>query len=313
MRIIRNVFELEPDWEQAVVTLGTFDGFHRGHQALLKRLTQAGKKSNLPRILVTYEPNPARIVNPRKDTSEIFTPDEKVSLLQKHDPDYAVIIPFDRELANKSASWFLKTILIRHLRAGHIIIGYDHSFGKGRKGNYTYLKKMRHRYNYQVERIKAVTLFNETASSSRIRSFVREGMLPQANKMLGFTWFLQSTVIRGRQAGRQIGFPTANLFLPEGKILPPVGVYLGAVHFGNTLYRAMINIGYNPTFELQNGLHLEVHILDFDQDIYGQQVKVYFAKFLRKERQFPGVEALKEQLELDREKAGRIKLSSIKY
>jgi riboflavin kinase/FMN adenylyltransferase len=312
MKVIYNVFNLNPDWQQSVITLGTFDGFHRGHQALLKRLSRFGKKLKLPTILVTYNPNPSLVINYKKRNREIFTLEEKISILQKYNPTYSVFMDFTKDLSKKSASWFLKEVILKKLKAKHIIIGYDHTFGKDKEGNYSFLKERQRADNFRVSRIKKVTHFGHTVSSSRIRSYLLDGDIKRANKMLKYPYFVVGTIIKGNERGRTFGFPTANLLIRKTKLLPAKGVYAGIGIFGDKKYRGMINIGYNPTFESSEGLHLEVHLLDFDKDIYGRQLKIYFLHRLRDEMKFSGIDSLVNQLNKDRQTVKKINLDNHK-
>lgn len=315
MKVIQNIYQFEPppDWENSVITLGTFDGFHRGHQALMRRLRQGGKKNpNWPTVLVTYHPNPALIVNPDKFAREIFSRDEKLTLLQNHNPDYVVMIEFTPELARKSAAWFLEEILVRRLRAGLIILGYDHHFGRGREGNYSFLKGQQDRFHYQVQKVGKVQWRGRKVSSTAIRRHLSEGRVDRAASLLGYSYFMEGQVIRGYQRGNKLGFPTANILASENKLLPAIGVYSGAAVVGNQKYTAMINIGRNPTFENTGAVHVEAHLLDFVEDIYGTRVRLYFHKRLRAEKKFNGPEELTRQLRNDRKKVRALKPERMK-
>ncbi len=302
MQIIQNLDKFNPEWESSVITLGIFDGIHLGHQALLKMLQK--KKDSFARVLVTYYPHPDIVLGKIKNeyATELFTYDEKLSLLQKYniDIDAVIFLNFTKELASTSADEYLKRILIDKIKAKHIVIGYDQCFGKNREGNHEFLLKKSSVYNFTVERIEPILYENEIVSSSKIKVLLKEGNIELANKMLGKYFFITGTVVKGFQRGRLIGFPTANLSIPITKVIPKIGVYRGYCEYGGKFYKAMINIGYNPTFNNQL-LSVEGHILDFEQNIYGEQIKFHFESRLREEIKFKGIDELKKQLEIDRE------------
>lgn len=309
MLIVHEIEQFKAPWEESSLTLGVFDGLHRGHQALLKQVQKRSRGTRRARVLVTYHPHPDLVLGKRKAKlhSELFTYQEKLSLLQRFDLDAVVFLPFTMELARMTALRYLKDILIESLKAKRIIIGYDQKFGRGRKGNITFLKKMSHRYHYKVKQIDAIKDKGEIVSSSRIRSEISAGNIKLANRLLGHDFFLTGTVFRGHQRGTGIGFPTANLEVAETKTLPGRGVYSGIVEWGSRRYRSMMNVGHNPTFGHQQ-LIVEAHILDFSADLYGESIRLYFRERLRDEKKFNGIEDLKSQLVNDREKASRIKL-----
>lgn len=299
MQIIHNLEEFEPKWEGSSVTLGVFDGVHIAHQALLNRLQD--RKSQWKRILITYHPHPDVVLGKRRETYgiELFTYEEKISLLQKYDLDIVVVIPFTVDFANTSAEDYLEEILIKKLKAKRIVLGYDQCFGKNREGNYTFLKEREHKYGYVVERVESIKYEGNVISSSRIRELLKQGEIRKANFLLGKNFFVTGTVVKGFQRGRQIGYPTVNLNVPQTKVIPKIGVYIGYFEFGGILYRAMINVGYSPTFQNQL-LSVEAHILNFDKYIYGEIGKIHFVDRIRDEMKFDSIEDLKQQLEKDK-------------
>ncbi len=301
MLIVHNIELFQPDWEYSYLTLGVFDGIHLGHQALLKRIQI--QKDSYKRVLVTYYPHPDLVLGKRKDEygTELFTYEEKLSLLQKYDIDVVVFLEFTKEFANTTAEDYLKKILIDKLKAKLIVIGYDQCFGKNREGNYNFLIEKSKQYNYSVEQVEPILYEGEVVSSSRIRDLIKKGDIEKANILLGKLFFITGTVVKGFQRGRTIGFPTANLDIPLTKVIPKIGVYRGYCEYGGIFYKAMINIGYNPTFNNQL-LSVEAHILDFDQNIYGEQVKFHFVDRLRDEKKFSNILELKNQLEIDKNK-----------
>lgn len=281
------------------MTPGVFDGIHRGHQALIKRLL--GKKAGA-RVLLTYHPHPDLVLGKRKDPEgyELFTYEEKLSLFQRYPLDAVVFLPFTVELARMTALRYLKEILLGRLRAKHIVIGYDQCFGRGRKGDYGFLKLMSRKYDFAVDRVKAVRGFGPVISSSQIRASIAAGESEKAARLLGHPYFITGIVVRGFQRGRLIGFPTANLEVPRSKVIPREGVYTARVMRDGKTYRAMVNIGRNPTFDGKQR-SIEAHILDFDEDLYGQELRVHFHKRIRDEMRFSSVEELRLRLLRDRQ------------
>ncbi|MCS7206217.1 MAG: bifunctional riboflavin kinase/FAD synthetase [Leptospiraceae bacterium] len=305
MLIIHDLDSFRPDWSHANITLGVFDGIHIGHQELLKRIQR--KRDSYKRILVTYHPHPDIVLGKRREKygMELFTYEEKVSLLQKYDIDVVVVLPFTQELANTTAEIFLEKILVEKLKAKYIVIGYDQCFGKGREGNFEFLKKREEKYGYHVEQLSPVKIDDKIVSSSRIRELLKAGEIRQANLLLGKNFFITGTVVKGFQRGKLIGFPTANLDVPLTKVIPKIGVYIGYCELGGVLYKAMINIGFNPTFNNQL-LSIEAHILNFDKLIYGEIVKFHFVDRIRDEMKFSSVDELRNQLQKDREMADKL-------
>ncbi|GBF39154.1 bifunctional riboflavin kinase/FAD synthetase [Leptospira johnsonii] len=299
MKILRSLENLKSNLKTStVVTLGNFDGIHLGHQALLERTKEISLEKGLPSCVVTYHPNPALVLGKDKDLGGITTQADKENLIESYGIDWLVVVPFTLEFAQIEAETFLKEILIDQLGAKSILIGFNHCFGKGRRGDYELLKKYSSEYGYDLEKLDPVFLGATKLSSSYIRSLLREGKVEEAEECLGREFSVTGTVVQGHQRGRTIGFPTANVQpLPE-LILPGVGVYAGRTEVEGKTYPSMINIGNNPTFGDQS-VTLESHIFDFSDDIYGKKVNVIFAKKIREEIKFPGVDALISQLKKD--------------
>lgn len=309
MDIVHNLENYNPYWNEASLTLGVFDGMHLGHQALTDRLQKRSHKKGRARVLVTYDPHPDLVLGKTKSTNgtELYTYQEKLALFQSFDIDSVVFLKFTRELAQMTALKYLKDILLGKLKAKNIIIGYDQCFGKGRKGDYEFLKLMSKKYDYTVDRIKPVKYKRNIISSSRIRNEIREGNLQLANEMLGHNFFVTGTVVRGFQRGKRIGYPTANLETPSSKVLPGEGVYTAIADHGGKLYRSMVNIGKNPTFQNER-LTIEAHLLDFDSDLYGKGLRLHFDSKIRDEMRFDGPEELTAQLDKDRAITEKMKL-----
>jgi riboflavin kinase/FMN adenylyltransferase len=309
MYIVHDIENFEAYYDHSVLTLGVFDGMHRGHQQLISRLQKHSRRRSRPRVLVTYTPHPDLVLGKREQHRgcELFTYEEKLSLLQKFDLDIAVFLPFTLELARMTALRYLREIILGKLRADRIIIGYDQCFGRGRKGDYDFLKLMSRKYDYAVERIKAVKRKGDIISTSRIKYLLQKGAIEQANDLLGYEFFLTGMVVRGFQRGKTLGFPTANLEFPETKAIPAEGVYTAVAEWGGRKFRAMVNIGSNPTFQAENQT-VEAHLLDFDTEIYGEQIRLFFYHRIRDVMPFDGPESLKAQLERDRKVAAKLKL-----
>jgi riboflavin kinase/FMN adenylyltransferase len=278
---------------------------HLGHSLLMDRLVR--QNHNQARLLVTYDPHPDIILGKNKSDRrmELFTYSEKLALLQQYDLDAVVFLPFTRELADMSAENYLKEILLGKLRAKKIIIGYDQVFGKNRIGDYKFLKQMSDENSFEVEQVQAVRSGEEIISSSIIRAYLKAGELNKANQMLGHDYCLSGLVIRGHARGAKLGFPTANIDIPDTKVLPLEGVYTGTAEWSHKKYRAMINVGKNPTFG-ENYISVEAHILDFSETIYGELLKITLNQRIRDEKKFSNIDELRSQLKLDLEKAKEI-------
>ncbi len=295
MIIVHDLEKFKAPWQKCVLTLGVFDGFHKGHQGLLNAILHPSYGKEYARVLVTYHPHPDFVLNKRKKPIEIFHFDEKLALLQKYPLDAVIFLKFSVEFSQIEATDYLKNFLIKKLKAKEIIIGYDQCFGYQRKGNYSFLKKHVQDYDYNVKRIRPVRFLGKKVSSSRIRQSLHEGRIKQANRLLGHEFSMKGLVVVGFQRGKELGFPTINLSLHKTKIIPAQGVYTGYMDWGNKRYKVMINIGKNPTFQ-NTQTSIEAHILNFSETIYGEQVCIYFVDRIRKEKKFSDPEQLRKQL-----------------
>ncbi|TGK22363.1 bifunctional riboflavin kinase/FAD synthetase [Leptospira fluminis] len=299
MKILRNLERLgETIGTPTVLTLGNFDGIHLGHQALLERIKEISLETGLPSVAITYYPNPALVLGKDKDLGSLTTQSDKEALIESFGIDWLVIVPFTMELASMEAEDFLHNILIEELNAKKILIGFNHCFGKGRRGNYELLQQYSSKYGYELEKLEPVYLGNTKLSSSYIRSLIREGEVSKAEECLGREFSVTGEVVEGHKRGRTIGFPTANVKPSRELILPGIGVYAGKTEIGGKYYDSMINIGNNPTFGDEQ-LSLESHVFDFSGDLYGKTVRVLFSERIRSEIKFSGVEALVAQLKQD--------------
>lgn len=288
------------------MTLGNFDGIHLGHQTLLNRTVQVAKEKNIPSVVVTYFPHPSVVLGKKPNFKYLTTESEKEELIRSFNIDYLVVLDFTIELSQMSAEDFLEQIIIQKLNAKYIVIGYNHFFGQGRRGDFHLLQENAARFAYEVELRDAVTQGEQKISSSVIRNFLDQGNMKGASSILGRNYSLTGIVKEGAKRGRTIGFPTANLKIPEERLFPCIGVYACYTVVDGIKYKAMVNIGKNPTFDDGQNLHVEVNILDFSQDIYGKTIEVQLVQKIRDEMKFSGIEALKAQLGLDRETSLKI-------
>ena len=291
----------------AVVTSGTFDGVHRGHQTILARLTEVAKASNGQSVLITYWPHPRTVVsNDSQDLKLLTTLDEKIDLLDLAGVDHLVVIPFTRSFSQLSSEEFIRQILIEKIGTKKLVIGYDHRFGRDREGGFDYIKAHQDEYGFEVEEIPRQDIEAVGVSSSKIRTALIDGNIQIANRFLGRPYSLTGTIVKGRQLGRTIGFPTANMQVDDvSKLIPANGVYAVDVLYGEQTFGGMLNIGFRPTVA---GTHqtIETYIFDFDKDIYGEHLTLRFRDFLRPEQKFEGLPALVAQLKQDEESARSI-------
>ena len=305
MNIYRDITEL-PLFKNAIITIGTFDGVHNGHRQILNQLIEEANEVNGTPVVITFYPHPKQIVG--NDLSSVLvlnTLEEKSALLAEVGIEHLVVVPFTKEFAEQSAEDYIKNFLVRSFKPHTIIIGYDHRFGKNRAGNYELLEVKGQEFNYKVKEIPEHILHNITISSTKIRTQLLEGNISTANELLGYDYFFSGNVITGKQLGRTIGFPTANLAINnESKLIPGNGVYAVTVQIENdkTIFNGMMNIGVRPTFE-KTERTIEVNIFDFDSPIYDKQLTVHIKARLRDEIKFDGIDSLKNQLNRDREMA----------
>lgn len=298
--------------DKAVVTTGTFDGVHIGHRKILAQLNKVAQNLGGESVLLTFFPHPRMVLQPDLDLKLINSQKEKIELLKSTGLDHLIIHPFTAEFSRTSSLDFVRNILVNQIGAKKLVIGYDHHFGRNREGSFEHLKEFGPLYGFEVEEIPAQDVEDTTVSSTKIRNAISEGVIETANQYLKYQFQLSGKVVEGEHIGRTIGFPTANLVVGDSyKIIPANGVYAVRVNFPNETEKpslgGMCNIGIRPTFggKFQT---IEIHLFDFNEDLYGQQLEVHFIKSLRKEMKFDGPEALKSQLKED-EKAARLVLS----
>lgn len=283
---------------KTAVTVGTFDGLHLGHQWIFDELKAQAKNLGLRTVLVTFSPHPAEVLK-TKEVQLISSLQEKIDVFQSLKIDYMVVIPFSMEVANTEYSEFVEKYLLEKLNMQHLVFGHDHAFGKGRKGTFPLLQSLGKERTFSVSQVEPFSLDGITISSSLIRKEISAGKVEQANHYLGHPFSLFGKVVEGDKRGRELGFRTANIeSMQLMKLIPRVGVYFVSVrHEGNT-YFGMCNVGYNPTFDGQE-CRIEVHIFDFDADIYEDEICLYFLQKIRDEKKFANKDDLRVQLKRD--------------
>ena len=302
MKIILSITAFNSS-EKTIVTIGTFDGIHVGHQKILKDLIKTAKKEGKKSVLLTFFPHPRMVLQKDNKILLLNTIEEKSGLLEKMGLDYLIIHPFSKEFSRLTALDFVRDILVNKLNTSRLIIGYDHHFGKNREGNIHQLKEYSLLYDFKVEEIPAQDIDDVSVSSTKIRTALKEGNLKTANNYLGYHYMLNGTVVSGKKLGGTIGFPTANLEIKEPyKLVPKTGVYIIKTHINTVLYTGIMNIGFNPTV-LGKHQTIEAHLFDFNEDLYGKEIMIEFIYFLREEHKFKSIEELVVQLNIDKENA----------
>ena len=286
--------------KKTILTLGTFDGVHIGHKKILKKVIQGTANEKYESLVLTFFPHPRMVLQEDSGLQLLNTIDEKIDLLAEIGLENLVIHPFDETFSRLTAEDFVKTILVDRFHIQKIIIGYDHRFGRNRTADIDDLIAFGKKYNFEVEQISVQEINEISVSSTKIRNALLEGNMTLANDYLGYAYFLTGTVVKGKQLGRTINFPTANLNIKENyKLIPQNGVYIVESTINQKTVFGMMNIGFNPTVKGQNQ-SIEIHYFDFDADLYEQKIRVSILQRIRSEQKFESVELLKEQLEKDK-------------
>lgn len=299
MKIFNSITDFRPQ-RQTVVTIGTFDGVHIGHRKIIERLVQTATAENCDSLLLTFSTHPRMVLESASAVSLLTTTEEKERLLSQTLLDILVIHRFDEAFSELSPHDFVKQVLVNAFSVKKIIIGHDHRFGKNRMAGYQDLVSFGEEFGFLVEQIPPQEISDVSVSSTRIRKAISEGNIALANRFLGYHYMLTGTVVKGRQLGRTIGFPTANIAIADSsKLIPVNGVYVVECRFESALRYGMMNIGTRPTVDGRNR-SIEVHFFDFNADLYGQEISIGIIDRLRDEQQFDGIESLRLQLQVDK-------------
>jgi riboflavin kinase/FMN adenylyltransferase len=284
-----------------VVTVGTFDGVHIGHSRIFQRMLKLAEICEGETVVVTFHPHPRLVIHPdSKNLKFINTLERKYDLIEKYGIDHLVIIPFTREFAETNARTFVKDLLFDKIGICQLVVGHDHQFGKNREGSFEELLSLAKEINFKVEQIPVQDIDNIAISSTKIRNALKEGNIQTANTLLGYEYSITGTVVQGNKIGRKLGFPTANIELEdEFKLITAIGVYACRIQWKDKLFLGMGNIGFRPTIN-NSDLTIEVHIFDFDEEIYDETITIFFVDRIRDEEKFKDLDALKAQLVRDR-------------
>ncbi|HKI90011.1 MAG TPA: bifunctional riboflavin kinase/FAD synthetase [Draconibacterium sp.] len=307
MKVHRNLTHFEA--LNPVVTIGTFDGVHRGHQVVISRLKEFARDYNGETVIFTFHPHPRLVTSPGEQNLRLLTTsDEKIRLFDGFGIDHLIIYPFTRAFSQLPYTDFVKDILVDQIKTHCLVVGYDHKFGKNREGGFEYLQKCADKYNFNIERLDALSLDDTNVSSTKIRGALEAGNIKKANRYLGYQFTLHGSVVEGKRLGRKIGFPTANIEASDPhKIIPGYGVYAVKILLKGKNYFGMLNIGTRPTFNQNaDNRSIEVNIFDFEGDIYNTEITLVFVNKIREEQKFTGADTLVEQLKKDKQTALKI-------
>jgi riboflavin kinase/FMN adenylyltransferase len=298
------------DLSNPVVTIGTFDGVHLGHKALLSKLIEEAIQDKGESVVVTFNPNPRLVLNQDSDPEVSFlsTFEEKTELLEQSGIGHLIVVDFNDYIMNLKACDFMEKILVKKVGIQHLLVGYDHHFGRGREGNFDIISDCAVKFGFTVRQVPEVLYGSEIISSSAIREALLEGRLDQANSFLGYSYSMAGRVVKGRRIGRVIGYPTANIeTVDKYKLIPANGVYAVEIELENELKKGMLSIGTNPTVNTNSAIRsVEVHIFDFSTDLYGREIRVIFRYRLREEKKFATLSKLTKQMTLDKGEALRL-------
>jgi len=297
-----------------VITIGTFDGVHRGHQKVIARLKEIAQSHGGESVIFTFYPHPRLVTAPGETNLRLLTTlEEKKELFARFGIDHLIVFPFTKAFSQLSYSQFVEEVLVKQLHTHCLVVGYDHRFGKNREGGFEYLQNCAEKFGFEIEKLDVLLIDEAHVSSTRIREALEKGDVATANKFLGYRFTLHGTVVEGQRVGRKLGFPTANIEASDPhKLIPGYGVYAVEVLLSGEKYQGMLNIGSRPTFNRNAGNRsIEVHIFDFSGDIYNREIIIVFVGKIRDEQKFSGVEALAEQLKKDKVTALKILSGSL--
>ncbi|WBV57672.1 bifunctional riboflavin kinase/FAD synthetase [Chryseobacterium daecheongense] len=298
MKVFKNFNDYSAQ-KPLALSLGMFDGVHLGHKCIIDELKKIGAENQLETAILTFWPHPRFVFNPNEDLKLLNTLEEKKLLVDKYGINNLFLKEFDEEFRNLTGEEFVRQILIDKLNVKYLIIGYDHSFGKNKSGNFELLQKLSKELDFEVEQMEAINIHENNISSTKIRNALLAGNIVEANEMLGYSYSVSGKVVHGKKIGRTIGYPTANISTESIKLLPKKGAYIVEVYIKGQPYKGMLSIGTNPTVN-GDALTVEVYILNFNEDIYDQEITVKFRDFLHDEIKFEGLEKLIERLDEDK-------------
>lgn len=302
MRVYNDLISIEKN-VNTIITIGTFDGVHLGHQEIFNVLINKSKNNGCRSFVITFEPHPRMVIQPNSDLKLLTTFQEKVEILEKLGIDNLLVVPFTKEFSQLTSEEFFKTYILEGIGVKRMVIGYDHHFGKGRDGDEQKIRELGALNNFEVQKTEAVTINETVVSSSKIRNALSEGEVKTAAQMLGRNYSFAGKVVVGDKRGRELGFPTANIQLEnESKLIPKNGVYAVKVFLEERIFNGVMNIGLRPTFKDTKIVLSEVHILNFDEEIYGKHIRVEFIERIRDEKKFDSKEELIKQIEIDKQK-----------
>ncbi len=294
-----------PPWlVHPVLALGNFDGLHRGHLKIIERVRRGAAEHGGTPMAMTFDPHPPRVLRPDKAPKLLMTKAQRLESLHHAGISCVAVVRFTRELSEWNPETFVRTVLVDWLRVSEVWVGANFLFGHGRSGNFTVLRTLGQHYGFRADKIDPVRYKDFVVSSTRIRRLVSEGRVDEAGALLGHPYYVDGTVVAGRRRGREIGFPTANL-QTDNELIPPNGVYATTSTIDGIVHAGITNVGVRPTFD-EKELTVETHLLKYSGDLYGRRVRLGFVQRIRDERQFPDVDALREQIEADRRVADRL-------
>lgn len=301
MQVHKSLDEL-PNFKNPVVTIGTFDGVHQGHQQIIEQLKKEAKIVNGETVIISFYPHPRKIVSTYQPSIKILsTLQEKIELLTAKGIDHLIITPFDTTFAEQTPEAYIENFLVKKFNPYMVIIGYDHKFGKGRQGNYQLLEEYGNKLGFKVKEIPEHVTNEVIVSSTKIREAVYNHDIETARNFLGYDYFFEGTVIEGDKIGRTLGYPTANLKIEdEEKLLPADGIYAVEAAIEQAIYKGMMSIGFRPTVNGKNRT-IEVNLFDFNKNIYGKKIRVFIKHFIRPEEKFNSLEALKKKIDEDKQ------------
>ena len=306
MEVLHFPDDPRPPWlGHPVLALGNFDGLHRGHLKILERVKRGAIERGGTPMAMTFDPHPPRVVRPDKAPPLLMTKEQRLEALHQAGLSCVAVVRFTRELSHWDPETFVRTVLVEWLRVSEVWVGANFLFGHERSGNFTSLRTLGQRYGFRTEKIDPVRYKEFVVSSTRIRRLVAEGRMDEAAALLGHAYSVDGRIVEGRRRGREIGFPTANL-TSANELIPPHGVYATTLLVDGLVHAAVTNIGVNPTFGDRTETSIETHVLQYDGDLYGRDVRLGFVQRLRDERRFADADGLKAQIEADRRRAERL-------